>query len=179
MRSPLRKMTNPVEMLSSDHEAVKTLFEKWDQTGPGVKRKLLAQEIFNSLRIHATLEEEIFYPAVRQHLCQQGQSFAQEAYREHANIKDLIAELEKMNEGDRSFHDTLRALKAEVQSHAGKEEAQIFSLAERLPMRDLALAMDKRRVQLMVLNPTPSLLGILGLALIGMGLVLILRRRRN
>jgi LPXTG-motif cell wall-anchored protein len=176
MRSPLRKMTNPVEMLSSDHEAVKTLFEKWDQTGPGVKRKLLAQEIFNSLRIHATLEEEIFYPAVRQHLGQQGQSFAQEAYREHANIKDLIAELEKMNEGDRSFP---RALKAEVQSHAGKEEAQIFSLAERLPMRDLALAMDKRRVQLMVLNPTPSLLGILGLALIGIGLVLILRRRRN
>ena len=134
---------------------------------------------FQLPRIHSTPGGGNLLSGVRQHLGQEGQSFAQEAYREHANIKDLIAELEKMNEGDRSFHDTLRALKAEVLSHADKEEAQIFSLAERLPMRDLALAMDKRRVQLMVLNPTPALLGVLGLALIGIGLVLILRRRRN
>jgi hemerythrin superfamily protein len=180
MGNAIRKMTNPVEMLSSDHETVKTLFEKWDQTRPGVKRKLLTKEIFNSLQIHATLEEEIFYPAVRQHLGQQAERFVEEAYRAHGDIKGLIEELEGMDDQDRAFSDTVRALKAQVLSHADKEETQIFPLAETSPsVRDLAFAMDKRRLQLMVVHPTPSVVGMLGLALLGIGLILILGRRRD
>src|SRR5688500_5854795 len=103
MRSAMRRMIDPIEMLSADHESVKALFERCQQTEPGLKRKLLVNEIFKDLYIHATLEEEIFYPAVRQHLGQEGLEFIREAYREHGNITGLIRELERLDPNKSAF----------------------------------------------------------------------------
>jgi len=172
MRNPVKKFVDPLEMLASDHETVKLLFERCEDTGPGIKRRLLAQEIFKNLELHATLEEEIFYPAVQQHLSYEDGAVVRDAYREHRQIKDLIRQLEAMDDHDAAFTRMLGNLRDEVLSHAEKEESQIFPLAGRsLPMNEIAFAMDKRRLQLMIQKPAPSVLAMLAFGLVGLGLV--------
>ena len=180
MRNPVKQLVNPLEMLASDHEAVKLLFEQCQSTDPGVKRRLLSEEIFKSLHIHATLEEEIFYPAVQQQLSYEDGAVVREAYREHGQIKELIRQLEAMDDRDEAFSSTLGTLKDRVLTHADKEEKRIFPLAERqLPLTKVALAMDKRRVQLMVQRPAPSMLAMLVLGLLGVGLMMFMFQGRG
>jgi hemerythrin superfamily protein len=180
MRNPVKKFVNPVEMLASDHETVKFLFEQCERTDPGIKRRLLSEEIFTNLHLHATLEEEIFYPAVQEKLSDEEGAVVREAYREHGHIKELIRQLEGMDEHDEAFRSRLGTLKERVLTHADNEEKRIFPLAERHPsLGSLAFAMDKRRVQLMVQRPAPSILGMLALGLVGGGLMMLLLRRKR
>lgn len=180
MRNPVKKFVNPLEMLASDHETVKFLFEQCERTDPGIKRRLLSEEIFTNLHLHATLEEEIFYPAVQEKLSYEESAVVREAYREHGHIKELIRQLEGTDEHDEAFSSRLGTLKERVLTHADKEEKGIFPLAERHPsLGALAFAMDKRRVQLMVQRPAPSVLGMLALGLIGGGLMMFLLRRKG
>jgi hemerythrin superfamily protein len=178
MRNPIAKLTNPIEMLTADHETVKTLFEQCESTEPGAARTLLADEIFKDLHLHATLEEEIFYPAARERLGEEAGNLVEESYREHSAIKELVAALERMDSRDPQFLDRLRHLRNMVVSHAEKEEERLFPLAEAgLPLRQLALEMDARRLQLMVRKPSPSVLAMAGAALIGVGVLAVLLTR--
>jgi hemerythrin superfamily protein len=180
MRNPVKKLVNPLELLASDHETVTFLFEQCEATDPGMKRRLLSREIFENLHIHATLEEEIFYPAVQEYLSCEDSAVVREAYREHGHIKELIRQLDAMDERDKEFSSRLMTLKERVSDHADKEEKQIFPLAERhLPLTAVALAMDKRRVQLMRQRPAPSVMGMLALGLVGVGLMMFMLRGRG
>jgi hemerythrin superfamily protein len=180
MRNPVKKLVNPLEMLASDHETVKFLFTQCEHTDPGMKRRLLSDEIFKNLYIHATLEEEIFYPAVQEHLSFEDSAVVREAYREHGQIKELIRQLEAMDERDEAFSSRLSTLKDRVLTHADKEEKRIFPLAEsNLSMTAVAFAMDKRRVQLMVQRPSPSVLGMLALGFVSVGLMMFMLRRKR
>jgi hemerythrin superfamily protein len=175
MRSPVKKLINPLELLASDHETVKMLFDQCEQAGPGMKRRLLSEEIFKNLDVHATLEEEIFYPAVQEKLNYEEGAVVREAYREHRQIKELIRQFDAMDERDTAFTNHFATLKDRVLMHAEKEETKIFPLAERvLPMASVALAMDRRRLQLMVQRPAPSVIGMLALGLLSVGLALYL-----
>jgi hemerythrin superfamily protein len=170
-------MLNRIEMLAADHESVKALFQSCEETAPGLKRKLLVSELCKSLQIHAALEEEIFYPAVREHVGSEAADLVQEAYSDHAGVKALTRELEHLNQHAPNFMEQLHRLKERVVEHAEKEEIRIFPLAQaRLPLRHLTLDMDARRTQLMMTTVPPSTLGILGIALIGLGLLWMLRR---
>ena len=154
-------MVNPLEMLSQDHDTVKSLFRSCEETDPGMKRKLLAEEIFKNLDVHARLEEEIFYPAIRGYLGYEDGSLVREAYQEHQEMKELIRELEQTDQRQQEFIDKLQRLRQHVVAHAEKEEKRLFPLAEsNVPLGRLAMAMDKRRVQLMLQTPTPSVIGM-------------------
>ena len=180
MRNPVKKLVNPLEMLASDHETVKFLFQQCEPTDTGMKRRLLSEEIFKNLHVHATLEEEIFYRALQENLSYEDSAVVREALREHGQIKELIRQLEAMEAQGEAFTSRLMTLKERVLAHADKEERHIFPLAERhLPLAAVALAMDKRRLQLMVQNPAPSALGILALGLVGVGLVMFMLRGRG
>ena len=103
-----------------------------------------------------------------------------DAYREHRQIKDLIRQLEAMDDEDAAFSSRMAALREEVQTHAEKEEQRIFPLAERsLPMNDVAFAMDKRRFQLMVQKPAPSVVAMLAFGLVAAGFVMFVFGRRR
>jgi hypothetical protein len=74
----------------------------------------------------------------------------------------------------------LGTLRDHVLAHADKEEKRIFPLAERnLPMSTVAFAMDKRRIQLMVQKPAPSVLVMFALGLVGVGLAMFVLRRKG
>ena len=88
---------NAIVMLREDHVRVSALFAKYQKVvdgGSEAAKKGLVQQICGELRVHATLEEEIFYPAAREALDDEGDDLLDEAEVEHASAKDLIAQLE-------------------------------------------------------------------------------------
>ena len=78
-----------IALLKKDHDTVKALFEAFEKADtPATKRKIVEQAL-TELKIHAVLEEEIFYPTVRRHV---GSKLMNEADEEHHVAKVLIAE---------------------------------------------------------------------------------------
>ena len=75
MATLTQKLTNPLAMLASDHEYVKGVFTKCLNTESAAVRRVLVQEICDNLIIHATLEEEIFYPALAEWGGEEGHRF--------------------------------------------------------------------------------------------------------
>jgi hemerythrin superfamily protein len=77
--------------LKADHRKVEGLFEKFEAAKDAARKKSLAQEICTELCIHATIEEEIFYPACQGEI--EAEKMIGEAYVEHDGAKVMIAEL--------------------------------------------------------------------------------------
>ena len=179
MATLTQKLTNPLAMLASDHEYVKGVFTKCLNTESAAVRRVLIQEICDNLIIHATLEEEIFYPALAEWGGEEGHRFVEDALREHRDIKQGIAEVQQADVGDPDFRMRVGRLEEAVVTHAEREEAH-FPLAEaRLPLGELARQMDLRRMQLMAQVRPPSGLAMIGLVLIGFGVFFFLKRRRS
>ena len=85
-----------IEMLTEDHQRVSDMFEEYEsvkddeEDGDKIQR---VQEICLELTIHSTVEEEIFYPAAREALGEDGADLLDEAEVEHSSVKDLIVQL--------------------------------------------------------------------------------------
>ncbi len=115
-----------VALLTSDHDKVKKLFrefEKCDASHQGLKHDL-AQQICMDLTIHATIEEEIFYPAVRAETGQQQQ--VDEALEEHGTIKELVEHIRGMATGDSELDGAVQKLRECVEHHVTEEEQEMF-----------------------------------------------------
>lgn len=174
----IEKFTNPLAMLTADHAYVKEMFTKCLQAESRMARRLLAQEICDNLKIHAALEEEIFYPTLRELGGQEGRQFVSQAIEEHQDIKDHIETVMHTDTENGEFQRYIEALQERVIRHAEKEE-DIFPLAEeRLPLGELAARMDMRRLQLLGTVRPPSGLAIMGIVMMAIGAFLFLKRRR-
>lgn len=179
MATLMQKLTNPLAMLASDHEYVKGVFSQCLNTDSLAVRRVLVQEICDNLVIHATLEEEIFYPALAELGGEEGHRVVEDALREHRDIKQGIADVQRLHVDDADFRARLGELQQAVVTHAEREEAH-FPLAEaRLPLGELARQMDLRRVQLMARVRPPSAFAMIGLVLIGLGVFFFLNRRSS
>lgn len=179
MATLMQQLTNPLAMLRADHAYVKQTFTRCWGTDSFTVRRLLIQEICDNLTIHATLEEELFYPALEQFGGQEGRQFVEEALRDHDDIKDHINKVMQTDVDRSDFRMQIGALEERVLAHAEREEA-LFPLAEdRLPLSKLAQQMDIRRFQLMAKVRPPSGLGIMALVLIGLGAFLFVTLRRQ
>jgi len=115
-------------ILRKDHDAVKTIFDEFKKAESPAKRKSLIHQAVNALKIHAVVEEEIFYPAIRARV---GDTLMNEADEEHHVAKLLIAELERPVEND--HRDAKFTVLAEsVRHHIKEEEGEIFPKAKQL-----------------------------------------------
>ena len=169
MPTLVQKLTNPTSMLASDHAYVNRVMQKCLDTDSPTARRLMAQEIHDNLTIHATLEEELFYPALQRHGGEGGERFVTPALQEHQEIKRLMTDLLDEDVTGPSFRTRLKSLQERVLDHARKEE-EMFPLVERsLPIGKLARQMDMRRMQLMATVRPPSGLAIMALVFVGLG----------
>src|SRR5688572_1285254 len=92
-----RKMTgqNAIAMLKSDHQKVKELFDKFEEASNSSSKSKIVAEAITELKVHATVEEQLFYPALRQAIDDE-EGLMDEADEEHHVAKILIAEIETM-----------------------------------------------------------------------------------
>jgi hemerythrin superfamily protein len=117
------------DMLRSDHEKVKGLFERFEKaTDPALKDQL-AGDIVTDLEIHEAIEEEIFYPAVRR--ATRAEDLMDVAEAQHQQANSLIVELQRKRASGKDYDALMTALSDAVREHIAKEESEMLPLAER------------------------------------------------
>ena len=127
-----RGTTNPsqkdaLQLLKSDHAEAKALFDQFEKIGEEgdvLEKEALVREVCAKLTVHATLEEEIFYPAARE--VPDVDALLNEAEVEHGSVKDLIAKLESMDVPDEMFDANFTVLAEYVKHHVKEEEGELF-----------------------------------------------------
>ena len=163
---------NAVELLKGDHVKVKDLFKQFESSSESDKERL-ATQIFNELDVHAMLEEDIFYPAVRDQIGSEqvttiegeeteddevdemdeeesAEELIEISYEEHKLVKELISELRKMDPKSDSFKERFAELKEDVLNHVSEEEEVIFPAAQlKLNLQELGAQMQKKKVEQM------------------------------
>lgn len=129
------------DLLDADHRAVKKMFKEYEELtnsrGRTVAQKKmdLARQICHELSVHAQVEEEIFYPALRAAL--KDTDLLAEAEVEHQSAKDLIAQIEGMDEADEMFDAKVKVLGEYVDHHVKEERGEIFPKARAARKLDL------------------------------------------
>jgi hemerythrin superfamily protein len=122
------------DLLKKDHDTVKRLFVEFEKLGDKAhqKRSSMADEICEEVRVHAAIEEEIFYPAVKAIRDKEAKFDIEEALQEHKQIKSAIADISKIKGSEPAFGAKMKVLKEDVEHHADEEEKEIFKEARKL-----------------------------------------------
>src|SRR6185436_5284414 len=108
-----------ISILKKDHETIKDLFDKFEKAETaGEKEKIITRAV-TELKLHAVIEEEIFYPTVRKHV---GKDIMNEADEEHHVARVLIAELDKSGRTDDHRDAKFTVLAESVRHHIKEEE---------------------------------------------------------
>lgn len=120
--------TNAVELLKSDHRAVEELFEDFEASSSEKQKAKLAAQICTELLIHMTIEEELFYPALRGSV---DEDILDEGEVEHDCAKVLISEIQSSPGGDH-FEAKVKVLSEMIKHHVKEEEQDggMFEQAE-------------------------------------------------
>jgi hemerythrin superfamily protein len=142
-------MPNATQMIRQDHKKVEGLFKKFEQTKGSQAKRRLAENAMAELEVHAALEEEIFYPAVKNEV-DDGSSMVQEAIEEHQTVKQLIGELKRMEEADEEFESQFSQLMENVQHHVEEEESEMLPKVEEseLDLNSLGQQMAQRKQEM-------------------------------
>ncbi len=121
-----------IELLTDDHAALKKLLEQGDQTTErGVKtRTELLQRIKTELTAHEVIEEEIFYPALKEH--PKAKELVLEAYEQHHVVDQLMAELEQTSVEDEVWGAKFTVMKENIEHHIEEEEGEMFPQARQV-----------------------------------------------
>jgi hemerythrin superfamily protein len=122
-----RQQPDAIQVLTDDHRKVEELFVRFEKTGDGAhkRRQDLVQRITEALSIHASIEEEIFYPAARRFVADAGDDVL-EALEEHHLVKVTLAELETMDPSHERYGAKVTVLIENVRHHVEEEEGQLF-----------------------------------------------------
>jgi hemerythrin superfamily protein len=119
------------DLLKKQHKTVKGLFKQVEKTEDGRRRRELMDEIATELKIHTKIEEEIFYPAVREIGSSKVEELVDESFEEHHVVDLVLAELPKVDPEDERFHAKMTVLSELVEHHADEEEDEMFPIAEK------------------------------------------------
>ncbi len=152
-------MTDALQLLRTDHNEVKELFKQFEQADDSKTKGEIAQKAIMELEVHAKVEEEIFYPALRKQDDAE-KDMLDEADEEHHVAKLLMAELSSMRATSDRFNAKFTVLAELVKHHIDEEETELFPLAaEEGPERleRLGGLMERRKMELMrqMQNPRP------------------------
>ena len=144
------RASGAIEMLKADHDKVKKAFkefEKLEQEDTETARQLV-ETVCEDLKVHTTLEEELFYPAVREAI--EDEDLMNEAAVEHETAKMLIEQLENMGPDDPNYRATFTVLGEYVLHHVKEEEGEMFPEAKKsdIDMEALGERMRQRKEEL-------------------------------
>jgi hemerythrin superfamily protein len=135
-------------LLRADHELVNGLFAEYEKTRSTEKKRKLVSQICTELTVHARVEEEIFYPAVK--LALKDDELVPEATVEHATLKGLIAQVEGVEPDGEMFDARIKVLSEYVKHHVKEEQNEMFPKAKstKLDMLALGAKLSERKAEL-------------------------------
>lgn len=151
-----RTPSDACTLLDADHRKVKTLFKDFQEVATSkaktaaAKRRALADQICLELTVHAQIEEEIFYPALRAAIKEE--DLLNEAEVEHASAKELIAQIESGDANDSKWSAKVTVLGEYIDHHVKEERNEIFVKARAAKKLDLVGMRDQlaaRKAELM------------------------------
>jgi hemerythrin-like domain-containing protein len=147
------KSNDAIAMLTAEHRDVAELFKQYEALGERARasKKKIADRICTALTLHTTIEEEIFYPAVRA-ARKDAEDIVDEAVVEHASAKDLIAQLQEMDPEDDLYDAKVKVLSEQIEHHVQEEEKEMFPKAKKagLDLAELGQEMAIRKDELAV-----------------------------
>ena len=141
-----RSEKDACDLLDADHKAVKKLFNAYEELAgsrarsAAQKKMDLARQICQELTVHAQIEEEIFYPALRAAL--KDTAMLDEATVEHQGAKDLIAQIEAAAGADEMFDAKVKVLGEYIDHHVKEERTEMFPKARAARKLDLIAIRD-------------------------------------
>ncbi len=119
------------DLLKKQHREVKKLFKDVEGTDDAKKRRALMVEIVEHLKLHTSLEEDVFYPAVRELGTKKAEEMTLEAIEEHHVVDLVMAELPKVDPAADTFEAKMTVLKELIEHHVEEEEDEMFPMAEK------------------------------------------------
>jgi hemerythrin superfamily protein len=125
-----------LKLLAADHREVEDLFEQYEKAGGDGRKEKLARKICTELKIHAMIEEEIFYPAIRGKI---DDDDLDEAYVEHDGAKVLINDIEAGGPDDQFYDAKVKVLQEEIEHHVKEEEKMHGSIFQQSRAADVDL----------------------------------------
>ncbi len=140
------------KLLKQDHEKVAGIFEKLEPTTERAlkTREELFAQLKGELDVHAEVEEQIFYPAIKD--AEETHEITLEAYEEHNVVKTLLAELDAEPKDTEEWKAKLTVLKENVEHHVEEEEEEMFPKARKVLdkelVEDLGTRMEEAKAKL-------------------------------
>jgi hemerythrin superfamily protein len=148
----MKQAPDAIDLLDADHLAVHAMLQSYRELvrmrAGALQRRALAEEICMELTIHARLEEELLYPALREAL--QDEDLLDEAEDQHGSQREFIAQILASSPEDPLYDARVAALAEYVERHVHQEREQVFNraLASRLDLQSLARALAVRKDEL-------------------------------
>ncbi|HEV7432206.1 MAG TPA: hemerythrin domain-containing protein [Steroidobacteraceae bacterium] len=143
-------VTDAIALLKADHRQVSAWFAEFEKARTAKQKQELAQKICQALKVHATIEEEIFYPAFL--AATEDKDLHHEAEVEHAGAKHLIAQIEASSPADDYYEAKVTVLSEMIKHHVKEEEQPggMFAEARKsdLDLKDLGSKLRARKQEL-------------------------------
>ena len=142
-------------LLKEDHSKVKALFREYESTGENAHKQKqgIVEEVFRELEVHTQIEEEIFYPAVKAKIGDEGEELVAESLQEHHVVDVLMGEMRQLEPDNPEYEAKFTVLMENVEHHAEEEEKEMFPGAEKklgAELDALGERMQRRKDELQV-----------------------------
>ncbi len=150
---------NAVDLLVTDHRRMEKLLKELVEA-TGDEKGRLFEEVADTLAVHVTIEEKLFYPAVK---AGRTEDILLESLEEHLSIKRVLADLVALSPSDETFDPKLHVLKEQVVHHHKEEEGELFPKVRKLldheRLSELGDRMEAERKTLETGKPRALVLG--------------------
>lgn len=140
-------------LLKSDHDEVKTMLNKLDDTTERAEKTRTEglASLKEALEAHEAIEEEIFYPALKEHA--EAKAIVLEAYEEHDVVDSIMSELVDTHVDDETWAAKLTVMKENLEHHIEEEEGDMFTKTRKVmdeqELKDLGERMKARKAELL------------------------------
>ena len=123
-----------VALIKADHRKVEQLFREFEEAGDRASKtkQRLVEQIIKELEVHATIEEDTYYPAVEAKAKKDGKELVAEAIEEHHVVRILLGELSTTPAEDEAFDAKVTVLMENVRHHVEEEEEELLPQSEKI-----------------------------------------------
>lgn len=144
---------DPIRLIKQDHRTIKRLFRTFEQTSKRSDRQKIGEEIIEELSIHAAMEEQLLYPALRAR-DPRLENGVLNALEEHHAAKLLLAELDAMKVDHERYAAKMHVVKDEIETHIAEEEESLLPRVEKAFDKEEQRAMAEAILAIKQVAPT-------------------------